>query len=70
MVARGGRGSGRVNRHRTALHDYAKHIGRKLEHHPLTQKLKKCNSVDSITSVQNMQWCSENSEVTMTMEIS
>ena len=34
-----------------ALHDYAKQTGTKLEHHPLTKKLKKCGSVGSIMSV-------------------
>lgn len=34
-----------------ALHDYAKQTGKKLEHHPFTKKLKKCDSVDSITAV-------------------
>ena len=33
------------------LHDYAKQTGKKLEHHFLTKKLKKCDSADSITSV-------------------
>ena len=34
-----------------ALHDYAKQTGKKLENHPLTKKLKTCDSVDSIASV-------------------
>jgi len=34
-----------------ALHDYAKQTGKRLEHHPLTKKLKKCNLVDLVTSV-------------------
>jgi hypothetical protein len=34
-----------------ALHDYAKQTGKRLEHHPFTKKLKKCDSVDSITAV-------------------
>ena len=34
-----------------ALYDYAKQTGKKLEHHSLTKKLKKCDSVDSATAV-------------------
>jgi hypothetical protein len=37
---------------KAALEDYAKRSGTRLdEHHPIVQQLKKCNSVDSITSV-------------------
>ena len=35
----------------TALQDYAKQTGKKLENHPFTKKLKTCDSVDLITSV-------------------
>jgi hypothetical protein len=35
----------------TALQDYAKRTGKKLENHPFTKKLRNCDSVDSITSV-------------------
>jgi len=35
----------------TALHDYATQTGVALEDHPLTEKLKNCNSVDSIMSI-------------------
>ena len=34
-----------------ALRDYAKQTGKRLEHHPFTKKLKKCDSVDSITAL-------------------
>jgi hypothetical protein len=35
----------------TALQDYAKQTGKKLENHPFTKKLNKCDSVDLVTSV-------------------
>ena len=35
----------------TALQDYAKRTGKRLENHPFTKKLRNCDSVDSITSV-------------------
>ena len=65
MVARGGRGSGRVNRYRAhgvARHDYAKHTGRKLEHHKKV-RLGGLDHVHFFKTTKNMQWCSDNSKV-------
>ena len=35
----------------TALQDYAKRTGKRLENHSFTKKIRNCDSVDSITSV-------------------